>query len=123
MKDPDSALGKLRAAIAAECDSRGEATDDEIIERLLGNRRDLVRDALRQLVRESFIERLDEARTVEFLDANPELREREPHMRLLADSLDFKLWFLFGLPGKTLVECAKVNELLVQLRFAELEAK
>jgi hypothetical protein len=122
MHDPDSALGKLKTAIAAEYDARSEPTQQEMIEWLLGDRSDLVRNALRQLVHETFISRLDDAATEDFLEANPDLREREPPMRLLADSLDFKLWFLFGLPGRTLIECAKANELLVQLRFAELEA-
>ena len=123
MHDPDSAHGKLKAAIAAECDSRGAPTQDEIIEWLLGARSDLVRDALRQLARETLIERLDAARTDDFLEANPELREREPSMRLLAEDLGFKVWFLFGLQGKTLIECARANELLGKLRLEELKAR
>jgi hypothetical protein len=115
--------GELKAAIAAECDVRGEPTQDEIVEWLLGARSGLVRDALGRLVRETLLARLDDAKTEELLTANPELREREREMRLLAEDLGFKVWFLFGLDGGTLIQCAAANQLLAGLRLAELEAR
>src|SRR5215471_10586325 len=126
MIDEHERLDALRALIAAECKARFAKDHDlglaEVAEWLVRRRRPAVIAALTELVDEVIEQLNDDGRAESVLHARPELREREPAMRLTSETLGVPLWHLLEVDEETTAGCVLAAELVERLRMEESAA-
>lgn len=126
MIDWNEKLDALRAIIAAECEARlasdHQCGQEEVAEWLVRRHRPAVIAALADLVGQVIEQLNDDARVERVLRFRPELREREPAMRLISKTLGVGCWHLLEQDDQTTAGCVLASEFIHSLREEEIEA-
>lgn len=119
-------LIRLRSAISGECELRmnrdGRLCTHEVAVWIIRHKRKLALSGLADLVCQVMDRTKDEDMARRLLKRRPELREHEPEMRQISETLGVPLWYLLELPDEKARQAYGAACLIHELRAAEARA-